>query len=102
MRDVQWFGAPPGDPMGQAFASMVCGFCVAGIAKFAAKHERVELVRMHPMEAAIAADTHEHQPPLLDCDGGCGRNLLTTCAQLDAARWWPNSPAGRQKVREGV
>ena len=86
MRDVLWYGQ-----QGQrlCFGSLVCGFCLTGVPELAREHIEGELQHLTCLDAVQLADTHaDTARHLLDCDGGCGRNLIDTCAQLPLY-WWP-------------
>lgn len=84
-RDVQWYGNR-GEALGVAYGPLVCGFCVVNNAALRDAVETDRLHRLQSLDAMQAAETHGSDPRLLDCDEGCGRNLIATCAQLP--QWW--------------
>lgn len=94
-RDIFWYGRPPGQDWTPAkFGPLVCGHCVVAVPELSEEARAGKLVRLTALDAAEVASAHEFSPELLDCDGGCRRNLIPTCAQLPSY-WRPHHSYGR-------
>ncbi len=96
MRDVFWYGAGQReDWVEPIFGPLVCGYCVVSVPGMVQELFEEKLQTLTALDAIEVAEAHEQQRRLLlDCDGGCGRNLIDTCAQLP--RYWrPRRTYGR-------